>query len=74
MTYRELHRIDTDLFLSDLLALPLFTAPATSATDLVAQYNDGLSALLDTHAPVRTKIVNIRPANPWLTEEVLAGS
>ena len=31
-----------------------------------------MSSLLDAHAPVRTKVAVIRPANPWLSEEVLA--
>ena len=31
-----------------------------------------LLSLLDAHAPVRSKMVVIMPANPWLFEEVLA--
>ena len=72
ITYRELNRIDEDLLLTDLLALPLFTSPASDINDLVSQYNSGLSLLLDEHAPLRTRVVTVRPANPWLNEEVLA--
>ena len=39
--------------------------------DLLAQYNTGLSSLLDQHAPIRTKCATLRPTNPWLTDEVL---
>jgi hypothetical protein len=39
---------------------------------LVSQYHGDLSSLLDAHAPVRTKVAVIRPANQWLSEEVLA--
>jgi len=72
ITYRELNRIDEDRFLTDLLALPLFTSPASEINDLVSQYNSGLSSLLDAHAPLRSRVVTVKPANPWLTAEVLA--
>jgi len=72
VTYRELNRIDEDRFLSDMLSLPLFTSPASDVSDLLAQYNEGQSSLLDVHAPVKTKLVTVRPADPWLTDEVLA--
>jgi hypothetical protein len=36
ITYRELDRIDEDRFLADLLALPLFTSPASEISDLVS--------------------------------------
>ena len=72
ITYRELNRIDPDRFLSDMLSLPLFASPSPIIDGLLSQYNGDLSSLLDAHAPVRTKMVVIRPANPWLSEEVLA--
>ena len=39
ITYRELNRINDDRFLTDLLALPLFTSPAAEINDLLGQYN-----------------------------------
>lgn len=72
VTYRELDAINDDHFVSDMLALPLFTSPASNASELLAQYNEGLSSLMDTHAPVRKKTVTIRPANPWLNDEVIS--
>jgi hypothetical protein len=71
ITYRELHNINEENFLSKMLALPLFTASAPDISDLLIQYNDGLSSLLDAYAPVRTKMVTVRPSNPWLTQEVM---
>lgn len=37
---------------------------------MVFPTNDG-SSLLDSHAPVRTKIITSSPVSPWLTTEVL---
>jgi hypothetical protein len=71
ITYRELDRIDADLFLSDLLTLPLLTAPSDDLDELLLQYNSGLSSLLDKHAPVRSKVITVRPPNPWVSAEVL---
>ena len=59
VTYRELNGIDADSFLSDMLSLPLFTSPASDVSDLLAQYNDGLSSVLDIHAPVQTKFIAV---------------
>jgi hypothetical protein len=37
ITYRELSRIDADLFLSELLTLPLFVAPSDNPDELLLQ-------------------------------------
>jgi hypothetical protein len=70
--YREVNKIDSERFLSDMLALPVFSSPSSTIDGLVSQYNGDLSSLLDAHAPVRTKMAVFRPANPWLSEKVLA--
>ena len=71
ITYWELDRIDADLFLSDLLTLPLLTVPSDDLDELLLQYNSCLSSLLDKHAPVRSKVITVRPPNPWVSAEVL---
>jgi hypothetical protein len=48
ITYRELHNINEENFLSDMFALPLFTAKAPDIGDRLIQYNDGLSSLLES--------------------------
>jgi hypothetical protein len=70
--YREVKKIDSERFLSDMLALPVFSSPSSTIDGLVSQYNGDLSSLPDAHAPVRTKMAVFRPANPWLSEKVLA--
>lgn len=41
-----------------------------SLDDLIERYNATLTSLLSDHAPIRTKVVTLRPANPWLTPEI----
>ena len=72
ITYRELDRIDADCFMSDLLSLSLFTDPSDDLNILLEQYNADLSLLLDKHAPERSKVITVRPANPWVSTDVLA--
>jgi hypothetical protein len=38
--------------------------------ELVATYNTELSLVIEKHAPLRTKIITIRPTCPWYTEEL----
>ncbi len=71
ISYRNLNSIDSDSFKQDILKSQLYTNPAKTATDLAAQYNNVLSELLNHHAPLKTKRVNSRPVNPWITPEIL---
>ena len=41
-----------------------------SLDDLIERYNTTLTSLLNDHAPIRKKVVTLRPANPWLTPEI----
>ena len=73
ITFRKLRSVDFNNFGSDVLnsSLPsLFAAPLPCHDDLIIQYNDVLSSILDIHAPVRTKTVTLRPAAAWYSEEI----
>ena len=39
-------------------------------SELVDLYNKELSALLEQHAPLKKKIVTLRPTTPWYSEEI----
>ena len=39
-------------------------------SELVDLYNKELSALLEQHAPLKKKIVTLRPTAPWYSEEI----
>jgi len=67
-SFRRVHSIDTDSFVSDLQSSPLITNPPTSLGSLIELYNDTLSSLLDKHAPVITRLSkHTSKSNPWFT-------
>ena len=53
-----------------VLITRLFSAEPDSLELFVEQYNVGLRELLDLHAPLRTKVIRIRPSAPWINDEV----
>ena len=50
----------------DILASPLYTKPASNASDLADQFFSTLRSILDIHAPIKTKTVVQRPHTPWI--------
>jgi hypothetical protein len=62
--------IDPVSFEEDLLALPIITEMANTLEELLAQYQDGLSSLLEKHAPLIKRRFTIRPENPWASSEI----
>ena len=73
ITFRKLRSVNFSNFGSDVLnaSLPsFFAAPLPCLDDLIIQYNDILSSILDIHAPVRTKTVTLRPAAAWYSVEI----
>ena len=49
--------------------LDIYMNQASTVDELVAQYNDGLRSIIDKHAPLREKVVVLRPSAPWFTSE-----
>ena len=43
-----------------------------SLEESVTQYNDVLGDLLEKHAPLTTKWLTIRPAAPWVNDDILS--
>ncbi len=54
LTYRNFKAIDTESFREDLLQSSLFSSREKTVSNLVNQYQDVLSQLLDKHAPEKT--------------------
>ena len=72
-TFRRLHSINIDDFLSDVLSSPLITSPAETLDSLLSSYNTTLSSLLDKHAPVITKFSKrISKSSPRFTSTLHA--
>ena len=68
--YRKLRSLDMESFLSDVADCPLIIDPSGDLDHLVQQYDTLLSSIMDKHAPIKRRVVTIRPAAPWYTNEV----
>ena len=69
--YRSYKTIDVDNFKNDILTSPLYTNPASNASDLADQLSSTLKSILDIHAPIKSKTVVQRPHTPWINPEIL---
>ena len=69
-TYRKLRSVDMEALRRDLTTLPVFTSPATNVTDLLAQYQNDLDGLPEIHAPLKRRMVTLRPSTPWCNDEI----
>ena len=69
--YRKYCSINNFKFAQDLATSPLLTAVGDTQT-LCEQYNNELSVIIDNHAPLIRRTVNVRPRQPWRTDEVLS--
>ena len=67
---KSLERIYFSSFGEDFKNLNLLNNDVASVDDLVETYNEKLTSLLDNHAPVRNKVVTLRPKSPWFTPEI----
>ena len=51
-------------------AAHLIQKQATDLDTLASQYDDVLHSLLEHHAPLKQRLVTVRPSAPWYTQEV----
>ena len=71
VTYRKLKAINCTDFECDIENSELITSPKPDLiTGLINQYNETLRALLNKHAPMKSRSVTLRPRNPWYNEEI----
>ena len=70
IAYRNLKRINFDRFREDIINSALMESDTLSLDGLIERYNTTLTSLLNDHAPIRKKVVTLRPANPWFTPEI----
>ena len=71
ISYRKTRSIDFDKFRQDLANSSLLSDSSDHADldALVGAFNDTLSHLVDSHAPLKTRTITIRPHSPWYTDE-----
>jgi hypothetical protein len=67
VTYHSIKSVNIEKFKQDILSSSLIMHPPTKLSDLVDCYNYILSSIVDKHAPVKTKFISLKPANPWFT-------
>ena len=68
--FRKLKTIDTEMICNKLANSSLLLHPPDNVHQLVALYNSLLASILDKHAPVKRRVITIRPAAPWYTEKI----
>ena len=61
MSFRKINKIDYESFHSDILSSDLIKKPEKDLSALCQQYDSVLSSVLDKHAPVSTKTLEL----PW---------
>ena len=68
--YRSFKNFDIDLFISDTRSSSLISDSPNERDDLVALYDSELSGIFNRHVPIKKRIVTIRLAAPWYSEEL----
>ena len=70
--YRKLKSIDIGKLREDIENSPLADPVSVSGdlNDLICQYNTVLSELLEKHAPLKKRMITLRPAAPWYTDAI----
>ena len=64
--------INLTSFSTDIENSDLYSSQERSLEESVTQYNDVLGDLLEKHAPLKTKWLTIRPAAPWVNDDILS--
>ena len=55
---------------TDIGRSPLLSDPSSDLQEPLHLYNSELPSILDKHAPLKSRMVTIRPAAPWFNEEI----
>ena len=71
ITSRKLKSTNANSFTEDIRQSALVKNPAPGLEDLVDQYHSVLSNILDAHAPLITRHVQVRQRPPWFNDTIL---
>ena len=71
ITFRPINKININILHDDLANSDVLIKPKSTLCELVNQYNETLSKLLDKHAPKQTKSVQVRPPSPWMSNDII---
>ena len=67
---RKLCNVNLHKLRQDINSSTLVKSPSSDITELCDQYDAVLSSILDEHAPLRTRIITLRPHAPWYNNEI----
>jgi hypothetical protein len=73
ISYRKIKSIDIPKFKADLQSSLLeFSVDSGSISEAVDNFNHLLIKQLDSHAPLKHRILTVRPQQPWYNDEIHA--
>ena len=71
IAYRKLKSIDKDQLVNDITSSSLMNFDQyNDASSLADLYEESLKSLVEHHAPLKHRIVTIRPMAPWYSDEI----
>ena len=70
VSFRKLRFVNTAAFRQDILSSELLSTNSSDVISLCSRYDDVISAIVDKHAPLVTKMINVRPNSPWYTDDI----
>ena len=70
ISYHELEKIDIVDFKADLPVLNSHCEKLVNLDELAHCYEDILSRILNTHAPVRRKLLKVKRSTPWYNDDL----
>lgn len=70
ISYRKLKLLDGEAFQGSIRDSLSGLENSDDLCKLVGDYSQVLTAALDRHAPIKTRVITERPRPPWYTEEI----
>ena len=68
--YRKIKHIDLDAFKADICASDLSQKTWSSVNEMSKSYDTTLRSILDKHAPLKSKVMTVRPMVPWFNDSL----
>ena len=69
-TYRRYRSINKEQLSQDIEASNIVDHSFQYIDDMVCSYNNTIRAIIDNHAPLKTKIISIRKKVPWFDDKL----
>ena len=71
ISYRKVNQVDRENFREAIRNSPLMNFERINTTEELSNlYENTLSLLLEQHAPLKRRVITLRPAAPWYNEEI----